>query len=321
VCNCNRNLERHLIESRSVQSRDGTELAVYEAGDPDGLPIVLCNGLGGGVLVWREVLRRLGPGLRTVAWDYRGTYRSSPAAGSSGYRLERHVDDLLCVLDATRCTAPVLAGWSMGVQVMLELQRVAPQRARGLVFVHGAPGTPLRTAFDSAWSATLAPTALQALRLVGRRLNGPGPQLARSAWVSGGFVWLGQQLGVMAPSLDVAFFREVAEEWTGLDLAVYAELFAELDQHDATDLLTTVPAPTLVIAGGRDRFTPAHLSRRMADSVSNSQLYEIPHATHFGLLEAPAAIARRIRRFLEESVGLAVGAGAPASPRNPVLSS
>jgi pimeloyl-ACP methyl ester carboxylesterase len=149
---------------------------------------------------------------------------------------------------------------------------------------------------------------LQGLRLVGRRFNGPGPRLARSPWVSGGFVWLGRQLGVMAPSLDVAFFREIAEEWTGLDLAVYAELFAELEQHDASDLLAQVAAPTLVIAGGRDRFTPPHLSWRMAESVANSQLYEIPHATHFGLLEAPAAIARRIRRFLEECIGLPAGA-------------
>ena len=290
------------IASRRAPGHDGTELGYYVSGDPEGLPLVLCHGLGGGVDVWKPFLDYLGEGFRVMTWDYRGLYRSRPAGDPTAYDLSHHVRDLLALLDTEGIEAPVLAGWSMGVQLGLELHRTHPDALAGFVAIHGTAGKPLGSAFDSPRTADVAPWVLSALRLVGERVRPVAPYLARIPPVVGGFVWASQQLGLMASSIDVDAFRDVGEEWLGLDLAVYAEIFQHIGEHDAWDLLDSIETPTLIIAGGADRLTPLHLSERMAKEMPNASLELLPDATHFGLLEFPEAIGNAVARFARERI-------------------
>jgi pimeloyl-ACP methyl ester carboxylesterase len=290
------------IASRRAPGHDGTELGYYVSGDPGGLPLVLCQGLGGGINAWKPLLDRLGEGFRVLTWDYRGLYRSRPARDPGAYDLSHHVRDLLALLDAEGMEAPVLAGWSMGVQLGLELHRTHPDTLSGFVAIHGTAGKPLGSAFDSGRAADVAPWVLSALRLVGERIRPVAPYLARVPPVVGGFVWASQQLGWMAPSVDVGAFRDMGEEWLGLDLRVYAEIFRHVGEHDAWDLLESIETPTLIIAGGADRFTPLRLSERMAKEMPNASLELLPEATHFGLLEFPEAIGDAVARFVRETI-------------------
>jgi len=282
---------------------DGRELACYEAGDPEGPPLVLCGGLGGGFAVWRRLVERFAPRFRLLSWDYRGLYRSVGSLDGD-CSLEQHVRDLRALLRQAEVEAPVLLGWSMGVQVGLELHRETPEPVRGFVAIHGTAARPVSGAFDSPLSEQLAPPILSALRRVGNGLGGVGPRLARAPGVARGFVRFGRALGVMAPSLDLDLFREIAAEWTRLDFTAYADLFAALDRHDASDLLPRVKTPTLIFAGDADRFTPAHRAAHMARTLPDAELERLPGATHFGLLEFPEQIGARVERFLHERLGL-----------------
>ena len=120
--------------------------------------------------------------------------------------------------------------------------------------------------------------------------------------VAGGFVWAAQRLGLMASTLDFRAFQDIAEEWLRLDLAVYAEIFERIDDHDATDLLGSIRAPALIIAGERDRFAPLEWARRMALDMRRATLEVLPGATHFGLIEYPEEIAARVERFLASAL-------------------
>ena len=51
----------------------------------------------------------------------------------------------------------------------------------------------------------------------------------------------------MSGGIDPRQFAELAEEWTQMDLAIYAETFRQLNEHDAEDLLDEIETPTLVI--------------------------------------------------------------------------
>jgi 3-oxoadipate enol-lactonase len=292
------------VGRRQLRSFDGTRLTYYVAGDPEGPPLVLCGGLGGGVEIWRPFFERFGDRFRLLSWDYRGLYRSRPAPDRESYELHHHVQDLLELLKHEVVETPVLVGWSMGVQVALEVHRTHPELARGLIAIHGAPGRPLGTAFDSDWSARASPYALGLMRLVGPRLALVGPWLTRMPPVVRSFVWLSQRLGVMAEEIDVPGFRDMAEEWSKLHLGIYADIFAALGEHDASDLLERIRVPTLVIAGDADRFTPLEVSQRMAEMLPDAELEVVPKATHFGLLEFPEAIVGRVERFATERLGL-----------------
>jgi pimeloyl-ACP methyl ester carboxylesterase len=295
--------EKLSVEHGWFVADDGRELACYEAGDPDGPTLVFCGGLGGSFSIWRPLLERFAPRYRLLGWDYRGLYRSVGSLdGECG--VEQHVRDLRALLRHAQAESPVLLGWSMGVQVGLELHRETPEPLRGFVAIHGTAARPVAGAFDSPLSEQLAPPILSALRRVGNGFGGFGPRLARTPGVARGFVRFGRALGVMAPSLDVDRFREIAEDWLRLDFTAYADLFAALDEHDASDLLPRVKTPCLIFAGEEDRFTPAHRAVHMAGSLPDAELEHLPGATHFGLLEFPERIGRRVGRFLHERLGL-----------------
>lgn len=288
------------IRSRRFASFDGTRLTSHAVGDPEAPPIVLCGGLGGGVGIWRALLERLSGDHRLVSWDYRGLYGSEPATDPRAYSLSVHARDLRELLEQEGIQAPVLAGWSMGVQVALEAHRECPDLAAGLVLLHGTAGRPLDTAFESPLSALVSPWVLAGLRVVGRGFSWVGPSLTRMPTVVEGFVRASQGLGLMAARMDVPRFRDMAEEWTQLHLGIYARIFDELGRHDASDLLEGIRAPALVIAGGADRFTPPSAVERLAEALPNARFALVPQATHFGLLEFPDEILAHVERFLRE---------------------
>src|SRR5262249_41593682 len=137
------------IETRRVQSFDGTEIAYHVTKAPHkGAPVVvLANGLGGTYLAWRGQIEYLADRYQFITWDYRGLYgskRPMPAAQPS-YSIRHHVRDLEAIVQAERIERASLVGWSMGVQVALESLRMLPGLAHNLVLLNGTYGRPLDT--------------------------------------------------------------------------------------------------------------------------------------------------------------------------------
>ncbi len=118
------------IDTRRVRSFDGTEIAYHVAGagrrrgeggaDPPW--IVLADGMGGGLPVWRGQIDYLRDRYRFLSWDYRALYASERPRPerADAYAVPIHVRDLEAVLAAERIDRAVFAGWSLGVQVLLE---------------------------------------------------------------------------------------------------------------------------------------------------------------------------------------------------------
>ena len=294
------------ITTRSFRAGDGTRLAWYEAGRRDGPTLVLMSGLGGGFGIWRPFVERFGPLCRLVGWDYRGLYGSGTPASREALSMEHQVGDLLALLEHAQVEAPILVGWSMGVQLGLELHRHHADIPRALIGVHGTCGRPLDTAFDSAWSARVAPAAFALLGRVERNFAHLGPRLVDTPGVARGFTLLCRSLGLMAPAIDVDAFRDIARDWMRLDFAVYARTFAHVSDHDASDLLPRIETPTLIVAGGRDPLTPARTAAQMVRDMPRAELALVEDATHFGLLERPAAITAHVARFLRARLELDV---------------
>jgi pimeloyl-ACP methyl ester carboxylesterase len=303
-------------EAQRLTSWDGTDLAWYEAGDRDAPPMVLCGGLGGGVLMWRPLVERFRDRFRLISFDYRGLYQSSRAPHDGAYDLIHHVRDLVHLLDHTGAEAPVLVGWSMGVQVGLELHRDHPDRIAALVALHGTARKPLETAFDSGRTEQVAPYIFGLMRAVGKGFGAVGPTLTRTPIVVSSFVSLAQRLGWMAPNIDLPAFRDVAEDWTRLDLDAYARIFEAISAHDASDLLATIETPTLVVAGGADRLTPPALSQEMAEAMPDARLELVEGATHFGMIECGDEILDAVERFVTSLTD--ASAERPRSGRGPL---
>ena len=144
-----------VLESFAIAG-DGTRIFWRAAGR--GAPaVVLCDGIGCAGWIWRRLFPELAGSRRVVHWNYRGHGRSERPRDPERTTILDAVADLFAVMDAAGERAAVLAGHSMGVQVVLEAHRQAPSRVRGLILLCGTPGRILDRFHDRRVLATAFP--------------------------------------------------------------------------------------------------------------------------------------------------------------------
>ncbi|WP_238981388.1 SDR family oxidoreductase [Williamsia herbipolensis] len=91
--------ERDLWRRRTV-TRDGVQLAVFEAGDTDAPTVVLVHGWPDTHHLWTHVAPILARRYHVVAYDTRGYGESDAPSGDAPYRLAELAADLFAVIDA-----------------------------------------------------------------------------------------------------------------------------------------------------------------------------------------------------------------------------
>jgi pimeloyl-ACP methyl ester carboxylesterase len=283
------------LETRALTARDGTRIAYHDTGG-SGPPIVLANGLGGPLASWSHQIDYLGHAYRFVSWDYRGLFGSGRPPGTPPrVEIPAHVEDLELVLEATGIERAAFVGWSMGVQVVLELYERRPELVSLLVLVNGTYGRPFETVAVPL-AARVVPTVVRQAR----RFHSLGGRVLKRAsrWPET-VLWL-KRLGMIGSTLDEELFKEIALEFGNIDLESYLYMLDALGRHDASHVLETISVPTLVITGDRDAFTPRQLAQQMARRIPGGEILVVRGATHYAALEYPELVNLRLEKFLRE---------------------
>ena len=277
-------------------SWDGTRLAYYELGDLSSDRVVLfLNGLFCTESYYTFLHRELAPGYRVIGFAHRGHDGSEAPIDPAHATIQACARDVIALLDHLGIDRAVVAGLSLGVQISFETYRRYPERILGLMAFTGPYENPLGTFYgltvpDVVWRASMGNLVRYIPRLTNRIWHGifylpvihPVATLLRSTAASG---------PLMQPFYD---HQTIVDVPTGLRLALAAI------EHSARDVLPTIGVPVMVVAGGRDTFTPAKLSRVMRDEISDVDFLEVPEGTHTTLLEAPDVVNPRVLSFLEK---------------------
>ncbi|MFF5932330.1 3-oxoadipate enol-lactonase [Streptomyces sp. NPDC012508] len=228
--------------------------------------LILGPSLGTSTALWDAVAPELSATHRVVRWDLPG-HGGSPASligpGATVADLARLVRDLADALGAERFS---YAGVSLGGAVGLHLAAHQPQRVERLAVLCS--------------SAHFGPAAHWAERAATVRREGLAAlaDTAPARWFTPGFT---------VPEL-VADHREADPE-------AYAACCDALAAFDLRDRLSSITAPTLLVAGREDPATPpAHL-REIADAVPGATLTEIAGASHLVPAERPEAVLAALR--------------------------
>ena len=95
------------MPTRFVQANDGTRLAVYEDGNPDGPTIVMVHGWPDSHVLWDSVVTQLCGDYRIVRYDARGAGASDVPGAASSYTVEQLADDFDAVVAAVSPANPV----------------------------------------------------------------------------------------------------------------------------------------------------------------------------------------------------------------------
>jgi pimeloyl-ACP methyl ester carboxylesterase len=288
------------INTRRVMSFDGTAIAYHLTPAPfEGAPwVILANGLGGTYLAWRGQIDYLRGRYRFLTWDYRGLYASGrpPHDVAAAYAIPNHVLDLEAILAAERIEQASFVGWSMGVQVVLEAHRYFPERIQNLVLLNGTSGRPLDTLSPLPGMKTVLPSLVE----LARRVHATATQMTRKATEQPEAVTWFKRLGLIGPTLDDADFSELVHAFGQLDMEPFFRNLRAIGEHDAADVLCSIAAPTLVITGERDLFTPRDLAEQMARRILSAEILVVRGGTHYTAVEYPELVSLRIERFYRE---------------------
>jgi pimeloyl-ACP methyl ester carboxylesterase len=280
----------------SFVTHDGTRLARKELGSiasPSAL--VFVNGLFCVDGYWQPLWRELWAEHRILGFDHRGHGHSDPPSDLARTRIEDLADDVLALLDDRELERPVLFGFSLGVQILLELWRRHPERVRALVLVNGPYENPLSTLYGLHIPAERWERLLPIL-------YGRVPRLTRTLWHAAFHApWVHQAATLLGGTrADASDMRHFYDHQRRVDVPTGLAIAHAAVRHSARDVLPTITVPTLVIAGGRDTFAPLALSEVLRDEIPGARSLFLPRGTHTTLLEHPEEIARAVRRFLAE---------------------
>jgi pimeloyl-ACP methyl ester carboxylesterase len=283
---------RELIRRKDVIARDGAKLRAYVAGT-EGPTLVLASGLGGPLSAWRYQIAHFAQRYQVVSWDYRGLFDSALAHPDDPVDVASQADDLTRVLDHLGTEQAVVVGWSMGVQVALEHYRNRPDRTTHLVLINGTAGRPFDGLFVPGAGRLLPPLIDRA-----HRYHRAGGRLLRRAARTRSVLDVFQRMGTLTTALPPDLLEELALEFAQIDVGVYLRTLRALGQHDAAAELGGINVPALVIAGGRDVFTPKKQAEHLARAIERAELVVVPEATHYAATEYPDLVNQRIEAFL-----------------------
>lgn len=282
----------------AVATSDGSPL-FYESWGERGAqtPVLLCDGIGCDGYVWRYLKQDLAPrfGLHP---HYRGHGRTAPPRDAARVTVEDLADDVACVLDDALVDRAVLIGHSMGVQVALETYRRHADRIAGLVLVCGASSHPLRTFRGSAKLEQLLPTIQKWIL----RMPGVINRVTRTMLPTRIAYEVASRLEIRRELIEPSDFMPYLEGMARIDARLFVAMLSSAGRHSADDLLPAIDVPVLVVAGGRDGFTPPERSRAMAEAIPQCELLEIPNASHTAPIERPHLVDWTVRDFLARRV-------------------
>jgi pimeloyl-ACP methyl ester carboxylesterase len=258
---------------------------------------VLNDGFACDGFIWPYVIDHFHDQFQIVRWHYRGHGQSEVPAGSDAHGIEHIVDDLHGLIDELGVERPILLGHSMGVQVILQFAGLHPDRVDALVPICGTYKRPLDTFHDNDRLMTLLPFIDRIVRAAPDQMQTLWETLTPSR-----FSKLLSRVEINARLVRTNDFLPYLEHVAQMDVRVFVQMLKQLAEHSAEDLLHGIEAPTLVIAGEQDTFTPLYRSEEMSNLIPGSELVVVPSGSHVAPLELPDLVNSAIEKFLFQRV-------------------
>jgi uncharacterized protein (TIGR02246 family) len=264
----------------------GPKIHVREQGTGD-LALVFLHYWGGSSRTWEAVVNELSSQYRTIATDHRGWGDSD--APEHGYSIADLADDAAEVIEALNLKRYVLVGHSMGGKVAQLLASRRPQGLAGVVLVAPSPPSPMALADEQRAAMAASYESRESV-----------------SWVLDNVL--------TANPLSPAYREQViADSLRGAPQARAAWPNAAM-LEDITREVHAIDVPVMVIAGERDQVDRVEtLQRELLPRIAGARLHVLPGVGHLSPLEAPATVAKLIRKFAGQ-LQLDIDGGGPRTP-------
>jgi pimeloyl-ACP methyl ester carboxylesterase len=277
-----------------VRSFDGTVLAVRVMGEGDRLPVVIANGIGATLAVWRRTIYDLAAERAIVTWDHRGLFDSKPPA-SDRLDAAAHAEDAIAAADHAGLDRFALASWSSGGPIALQVAHRHPDRVAALVLVNAGYGHPAGRLLRHFELTSALPMLAGVAKHFSSRLQGPFRAFVSRPTIAG----LVRQSGLVGPTADIPAVVDLLQGMASCDLRNLLAVYEEVAGESNAAVLVSIQAPTLLVAGSKDPFTPGSMLREMERALPDARLEVYERATHYLPLEHPARLREDMREFVD----------------------
>lgn len=281
--------------TRLVESFDQTTIAAHSWPGSAELPMLVVNAIGPDMSAWKRVLADPVRQRPAHSWDYRGLHGSGePISGRVD--TAAHREDALAVLDAAGVDEFVIAGWSTGTRVAIEIARAHPERVRGLALVCGGFGSGLLNLIRHLEVSRLFPLGAAIGKHFASSLEGPFRAFVSRPEIAG----VVRQSGVIGPAADVDSIVALLQSFAASDLRRLLTIYEKVVGDSDPTVLGEVQAPTLLVAGGRDRFATKRMADDMQRRLPHAEMVVYEKGSHFLPLEYPARLATDIEGWFSD---------------------
>lgn len=234
--------------------------------DPEaGPPLVLVPGIDGTALLFYRQQPLLANHFDTIAFPLTTTDPSSMT-------MQTLVDDLARLIEEVSDQGAVLLGESFGGALSMSLAIERPELVRGLVIVNSFPY------FDERAKIRAAPWALRAI-----------------PWAAMPIVRRYTSAHLHSPHTDAEDISEFLERAKSIDRDSYIRRLVILAGYDIRDRLRDIAAPTLFLAGDRDRLVPSvRWARYMHERTLRSSMSVLEGYGHVCLIDHDLDLTHRV---------------------------
>ncbi|NIH85375.1 alpha/beta fold hydrolase [Amycolatopsis granulosa] len=284
---------------RRFTTSDGTALHVELSGPRDAAAtLVLVHAWTQDHREWDPVLPLLPSGVQVLRYDHRGHGLSEPARPGTA-TVAQLADDLAELIgELVPAGRLVLAGHSMGGMTVMALAERHPDlvaaRAGGVAFI--ATSCCDMDRLTLGLNGAAGRIAMRADKSFGRMLTRYGKDhlpipapLARPS-----VKWLA--FGKKARRADV---RAMTDQFLRAHPRSVGGFRDSMSDHDRRVALKNLRGtPTVVMVGDRDRITPVHHARVIAEELPEAEFVLLPGAGHELTYERTREVAARLNRLL-----------------------
>lgn len=256
---------------------NGLKTFYLEAGNPDGLPILLIHGFPFSHEMWDPQIEVLQKRYRVVAYDLRG--HGQTGFGDGQYTLEFFVDDLIALLDFLKIQKAILCGLSMGGYIALRTVERNPERVSALILAD------TQAKADSNETKVKRAAAIKSVKVNGVRAY--SESFVKTAFAS-------QSLEEKKDVVEK--IRRIIQSNTSLGIC--GALLALVGRTDTTAALSAFKVPTMILVGENDALTPPAASQEMHSRIADSEIHVILNAAHMSNLENTEEFNRHMLNFL-----------------------
>jgi 2-succinyl-6-hydroxy-2,4-cyclohexadiene-1-carboxylate synthase len=253
------------------------------SGDRRSPAVLFLHGFMGSSDDWRDVVAEIGERTFCIAVDLPG-HGASSAMSQDTYTMEGATRAVIETLDGLEVVRPVVAGYSMGGRLALNLALRYPERCAGLFIESASPG--LESASERA--ARRAADESKAERLE----SGDFEAFLRDWYAQPLFAPLVRDEDLLHRTIEARRRNdpgELARSLRGMGTGSQPSLWGELE---------SLAVPALAIAGELDEKYAA-LSSRMAGINARIESTIVSGAGHTVHAETPARYASLLGRFVD----------------------